>query len=98
MQEACLFDIMQLPEESLRQALPKASVRVIAHLVAAYPRAIGRTLLTVLADSMSPATLKFVKDEMSTGQLPSLGQVRTAESELIKILYDQNLFPNPANS
>ena len=92
MQDPCLFDIMGLPEETLKRVLPKVSVRMVSHLIAAYPRAIGRTLLNMLANSMSPCTLEFMKDEMATSKQPSLYQIRQAEAELIKTLRDEHVY------
>ena len=98
MSETCLFDVMDLPKESLRRVLPKASTRVIARLLSAYPRSVGRTFLAVLSETMSPITLQFLKDEMFTSPLPSLPQIREAERELLKLIRDENVLPSPLAS
>src|SRR5438477_4714227 len=92
MQDPCLFDIMGLPEETLKRVLPKVSVRMVSRLITAYPRAIGRTLLNVLSHSMSPCTLEFMKDEMASGRQPSIFQIREAEAELIKTLREEHTY------
>jgi len=89
MSAACLFDIMALPEETLKRVLPKVSLRIVGRLISAYPRAIGRNLLDVLSRSMSPCTIELMKEEMSTGKLPSLHQIREAEAELLKTLREE---------
>jgi hypothetical protein len=91
MNDTCMFDIMALPEESLKKALPKVSVRMISRLVTAYPRAIGRTMLTILSQTMSPMTLEFLMEEMNNARLPTIEQIREAEREFIKTIYDEHL-------
>ena len=93
--EACLFQIMELDERALRAVLPKASVRVLTRLITAYPRSIGRTFIEVLAETMSPATLEFMKEEIQVAQIPSYGQIRDAERELLKIMHEEHLLTEP---
>jgi hypothetical protein len=89
-----MFDIMGLPQETLKKVLPKVSIRIVSRLISSYPRAIGRTLMGVMSESMSPTTLEVLKDEMCTGRLPSLHQIREAEKEFLKTLREENLLPN----
>jgi hypothetical protein len=93
-----MYDIMMLPEASLRQALPKVSVRMLMRLLTAYPRAIGGPMLMILSETMSPQTLMFLKQEINGAQLPTLEQIREAELELIKAIHDQNLAATRSNS
>lgn len=94
-EEACMFDLMGLPQKHLQQVLPKLSARMIVRLLVAYPRVIGRTLMVVLSETMSPPTLEFLKEEMLTTGLPSLAQIREAELQFIKIAKDEKLLPIP---
>jgi hypothetical protein len=87
---ACLFDVMGLPEETLKDVLPKASVRVIARLVSAYPRSLGSSFLDVLSTRMSPATLQFLKEEIQTCPIPTYAQLRDAQREIQKIIQQQS--------
>src|SRR5688572_17766290 len=91
MSEACLYNILALPQADLRRVLPKASTRTLAKLVSAYPRAIGRTFLEVLGQCTSTVTVEFIKDEISTMRVPSYNEIRQAESELMKIVHEENL-------
>jgi hypothetical protein len=93
MQDACMFDIMGLPEETLKQVLPKVSIRMISRLISSYPRAIGRTLLDVMSKSMNPFTVELLREEMSTGSLPSIHQIQEAEKEFLRTLRRENLLP-----
>jgi hypothetical protein len=93
MPEACMFDIMSLPEDTLKRVLPKVSIRMVSRLIAAYPRAIGQTMLSILTQSMSPCTIEFMKDEMNTGKLPTIYQIREAEIELMKTLRQEQAIP-----
>jgi hypothetical protein len=97
-QEACMFDIMALPEDTLKRVLPKVSIRIVSRLVASYPRAIGRTLLDVMSRTMSPGALEMLKDEMCSGRLPSLHQIREAEKEFLRTLHQENAFPTTIRS
>ena len=96
MQEACLFDIIGLPEDALKKVLPKVSIRMVSRLICAYPRAVGRTLLNIMSESMSPCTIDLLRDEMCVGRLPSMHQVREAEKEYVKTLRDEKLLPQSA--
>jgi hypothetical protein len=87
MREACMYTIMELPEETLQRVLPKASTRMIVRLVIFYPRAIGHTLLEILAKTVSPAVIEFIKDEMRNSQTPTYAEVREAEKELAALMY-----------
>jgi hypothetical protein len=84
--EACLFDIMSVPDETLKKVLPKVSIRMVSRLIAAYPRAVGRTLLQVLSQNSSPFTIEFLRDEMNTSRIPTLAQIREAEKEFLMTL------------
>ena len=98
MHEACMFDIVGLPEDTLKQVLPKVSIRMVSRLICAYPRAVGRTLLNIMTESMSPCTIDFLKEEMCVGRLPSMHQIREAEKEFVRTLRDEQLFPQPAQT
>jgi flagellar motor switch protein FliG len=89
--EACMFDILALPEEDLKKVLSKASTRSLAKLVVAYPRAVGRTFLEVLNKCLSAPTIEFLHEEMSFMRPPSYPEIRQAESELMKIIHDERL-------
>jgi len=91
--EVCLFDILDLPEADLKKVLPKISARTLIRLLNAYPRTVGRTFIMMLSESLSPAAMEFLKDEMNRSQPASLHQIRQAESELVRVLYDEKLFP-----
>lgn len=88
---------MELPESSLKRMLPKVSTRSLIRLLNAYPRAVGRTFMDLLSASMSPHTLEFLRDELNRSQIPSYGQIREAESELIKVASEEKLLV-PSNS
>ena len=92
--EACLFDIMELSEDALRKVLPKVSIRIVSRLIASYPRAVGRTLLNVMSESMHPCTIQILKEEMSTGKIPSLVQIREAEREFLRTLSQEKVLPS----
>ena len=89
--EACMFDILALPDDDLERILPKASTRSLAKLVIAYPRAAGRTFLEILTRCMSAATLEFIQDEMGTTKIPSYPEIRQAEMELMQIVREEHL-------
>jgi hypothetical protein len=91
MSEACLYNILALPQSDLRRVLPKASTRTLAKLVSAYPRAIGRTFLEVLGQCTNTVTVEFIKDEINNMRVPSYNEIRQAESELMKIVHEENL-------
>ncbi len=91
MPEACMFDILELGDDDLRRVLPKASTRSLAKLVSAYPRAVGRTFLTVMSQCTSAVTVEFLRDEMNSMNIPSYPEIRQAESELMKIITEENL-------
>lgn len=91
MPEACLLNILALQENDLKKVLPKASTRSLARLVVAYPRAVGRTFMMILNGCVSPLTMEFLREELSTTRTPSFPEIRQAESELMKIIYDENL-------
>lgn len=89
MSEACLYNILALPPADLKRVLPKASTRTLAKLVAAYPRAIGRTFLELLGECTSRVTVEFVRDEINTMRIPSYNEIRQAEQELMKIAHEE---------
>ena len=84
-----MFDIMTLPEDTLKRVLPKVSIRMVSRLISAYPRAVGRTLLTIMAQCMSAPTVDFLKEEMCTGRLPSMYQIMEAEKEFLRTLREE---------
>jgi hypothetical protein len=88
MSEACMFDILALPQDRLRRVLPKASTRSLAKLVAAYPRAVGRTFLEILEQCASPVTVEFIREETNCTRLPTYPEIRQAELELMKIIHE----------
>jgi len=94
MPEACMFDILDLPEDDLRRVLPKASMRSLAKLVTAYPRAVGRTFISVLGQCTSSITVEFLRDEMNSMRIPSYPEIRQAELELMKIIREEHLHPS----
>jgi hypothetical protein len=87
----CMFEILELPEDSLKRVLPKASSRSLIRLVTAYPRTVGRSFLQILTGCVSSATIEFLKEEIQKSQSPSFPQIREAESELIKIIEQEKL-------
>ena len=91
MAEVCMFDILALPEDDLRRVLPKASTRSLAKLLAAYPRAVGRTFLAVLGTCTSAVTIEFLQDEMQSMRVPFYPEIRQAELELMKIIHEEHL-------
>lgn len=91
MPEACAMNLLSLSDDNLRKVLTKASTRSLARLVVAYPRSVGRTFMTILTDSVSPVTLEFLRDEMNVTRLPTYPEIRQAESELMKIVHEENL-------
>src|SRR4051794_16117244 len=93
MPDACMFDIMGLPDETLKKVLPKVSMRMVSRLIAAYPRAVGRNLLNVMSENMSPCTLEFLREQMGSTQLPSMFQIMEAEKEFIRTLRDEKILP-----
>jgi len=91
MAEACMCDIMTLPQEDLKKVLIKASMRSLAKLVSAYPRAAGNAFLEILTDCMSAPTIAFLKEEVGLMRLPTYPEIRSAESEIMKIIRDEHL-------
>src|SRR5437867_5308197 len=91
MAEACMFDILALPEDNLRRILPKTSTRALAKLVAAYPRAVGRTFLQILGQCTSAVTVEFLREEMNSMKVPSYPEIRQAELEMMKVIHDEHL-------
>ncbi len=98
MEEACLFDIMELSEGDLKKVLPKISVRSLVRLLAAYPRTVARPFMALLSESLSPAAMEFLLEERTKHTLPSFPQIRSAESELIKVIEEEKLFPEPVHA
>jgi hypothetical protein len=94
---ACMFDIMQLPEETLKRVLPKVSLRMVSRLITSYPRAIGRTLLTIMSQSMSPCTIDLLREEMESSRLLSIHQIQEAEKEFLRTLTTEKILPATSN-
>lgn len=86
MNDVCLFQVLDWPEEILREALPKAPARLVARLVRAYPRTAGRMFMNVLSKSMSAPTLAFLKDEIALESTPNLLEIKQAEAEILKLV------------
>jgi hypothetical protein len=91
MSEACMFDILALPQVDLQKVLPKASSRSLAKLAVAYPRAAGRSFLDILGQCTSSVTVDFIRDEINGMQTPSYPEIRQAELEIMKIVRDEHL-------
>jgi hypothetical protein len=91
MADACLMDILALPQDDLKKVLPKASARSLAKLVIAYPRAVGKTFMDILTECMSAPTIAFIHEEIEVIKNPSYVEIRSAESEIMKIIRDENL-------
>jgi flagellar motor switch protein FliG len=91
MAEACMMDILALPQDDLKKVLPKASTRSLAKLVIAYPRAVGKSFLDLLKECMSAPTIAFIQEEVGLMKIPSYVEIRTAESEIVKIIRDEHL-------
>src|SRR5690349_8156824 len=89
--EACMFDILALPEEDLKRVLPKASMRCLAKLVAAYPRAVGKSFLEILHQCLSAPALEFLQEQLDITRTPSYSDIRQAELELMKIIHEEHL-------
>ena len=98
MPEACMFDIMTLPEEDLQKVLSKASTRSLAKLATAYPRAVGRPFLEILKKCLSAPTFEFLEEEMVVMRIPSYPEIRNAELELMKIIHEENLIDHLSSS
>ena len=98
MPEACMFNILTLPQSDLRRVLPKASARSLAKLAAAYPRAVGRTFLDILGTCTSPVTMEFIRDEINGARTPSYPEIRQAELELMKIIHEEHLGDHVASA
>jgi len=96
-EDACMFDVLELPEDALKRVLPKLSSRSLVRLLAAYPRTLNPTFMTLLYQSMSPGTMEFLREEMVTSRLPSFQQIREAETELINVIEKEKLFPLPSS-
>ncbi|MFA5975810.1 MAG: FliG C-terminal domain-containing protein [Elusimicrobiota bacterium] len=94
MQEISMFEILELPKDSLQRVLCQAPARTLARLLSAYPRAVSRTFMSVLSESLSRPTINFLLEEVNSSQIPSFTQIRQAESELVKIIKAENLFPS----
>jgi hypothetical protein len=89
--DACMFDILALSEEDLKRVLPKASMRCLAKLVAAYPRAVGKSFVDILDQSLSAPALEFLHEQLDLTRTPSFAEIRQAELELMKIIHEENL-------
>jgi hypothetical protein len=91
MGEVCMMDIMALPQDDLKKVLPKASTHSLAKLVLAYPRAVGKTFLEILTECTSPLTIAFIQEEIGFMRTPTYVEIRSAESEIMKIIRDEHL-------
>jgi hypothetical protein len=98
MGEPCMMDILTLPQDDLRKVLPKASARSLAKLALAYPRAVGKTFIDILKECMSAPTIAFIQEEIVVMRIPSYVEIRTAESEIMKIIRDEHLDDRLASS
>jgi len=96
MNNACLFEIMGMPEETLKRALPKVSMRMLARLMTAYPRAAGRPLMDIMMQCLSQPTIEFIQEEVSIGIIPSMPEIRLAEAELAKAILDETSHSQPS--
>jgi len=85
--------MMKLPQGELRKVLLKGSIRMIKNLVIAYPQAMGAPFLDALAPAVSPATLRMLVEEVSKGSLLTPDQVKSAETEFIKLINEEKLLP-----
>ncbi len=94
MQEACLFDVLELSTESLKRVLTQISSRSLVRLLRGYPRTVHPSFMALLNDSMSPATMMFLNEEIVKSESPTFEQIRGAESELINIVQLEKLFPS----
>ncbi len=83
------MQVLDWPEETLRQALPKAPARLLARLVRAYPRTAGRPFMNLLTQCLSQPTLAFLKEEINLGTTPTYAEIHQAEAELLKLIRDQ---------
>jgi hypothetical protein len=95
MQDACAFALMKLPLPTLKKILLRGSIRMIKYLVVAYPQAVGVAFLDALAPSVSPETLRVILEEVSRGQLLTPAQIRSAESEFIKLVNEEKAHSAP---
>jgi hypothetical protein len=93
MRDSCAYVMMKLDSGDLRKVLLKGSIHMIKSLVIAYPQAMGAPFLDALAPAVSPATLRMLIDEVSRASLLTPDQVKSAESEFLKIVNDEKLLP-----
>jgi hypothetical protein len=87
--DVCLFQLLEWPEATLKQALPKAPARLLARLVRAYPRTAGRPFMNLLEQCMSTHTLAFLKEEIASEMTPTYLEIRQAEAELLKLFREE---------
>jgi len=86
-----MLEILDLPDESLRRVLPKASTRLLIQLITAYPRTVGKVFVSLLEHSVSAQTLNFIQEQMMRNDMPSIVQIREAETELGRIIHAEHL-------
>lgn len=98
MRDSCAYAMMKLPSGDLRKVLLKGSIRMIKNLVMAYPQAMGAPFLDALAPAVSPATLKMLIEEVSKETLLTPEQIKSAESEFLKIINEEKLLALPLSS
>jgi flagellar motor switch protein FliG len=91
MVEACMMDILTLPQDDLKKVLPKASTHSLVKLVLAYPRTASKTFFETLKGCMSAPTIAFIQEEIEAMRTPSYVEIRSAESEIMKIIRDEHL-------
>ena len=89
MEDICLTQLLDWPDDTLRRALPKAPARLVARIVKAYPRTAGRPFMILLNECLSPRTLAFLQEEIAGGPIPTYPQIRQAEAELLKLMRDE---------
>jgi hypothetical protein len=88
MNDVCLFQLLDCPEDDLKHVLPKAPVRLLARLARAYPRTAGRPFMNLLSTCLSQPTLMFLREEIALEATPTLPEIRQAEAELFKLMRD----------
>src|SRR5437016_463094 len=98
MQYVSMDAIRRLPQANLGAALLKGSMRMVKYLIIGHPQAVGATLLDSLVSRVSPATFRRLTEEISECQILTPEQIRSAETEFFKILYDEKLIRYPQAS
>jgi len=91
MDQACQTALAQLTPTGLQKVLLRASIRMIRSLVAAYPQDVGVAFFDALAPRVNPSTLRLLVEELNRGQVLTPAQVRSAESEFLKLIKDEQV-------